>query len=33
VAEQLEIISRLHDDGKLSDSEFDAQKRKLLEGS
>lgn len=33
VAEQLEIISRLHDDGKLSDSEFEAQKRKLLEGS
>lgn len=33
VAEQLEIISRLHDDGKLSDTEFEAQKRKLLEGS
>ena len=33
VAEQLEIISRLHDDGKLSDSEFEAQKRKLLEGA
>jgi uncharacterized membrane protein YdbT with pleckstrin-like domain len=33
VAEQLDIISRLHDGGKLSDSEFEAQKRKLLEGS
>lgn len=33
VAQQLEIISRLHDDGKLSDTEFEAQKRKLLGGS
>lgn len=33
VADQLEIISRLHDDGKLSDTEFEAQKRKLLEGA
>lgn len=32
VAQQLEIISRLHDDGKLSDTEFEAQKRKLLGG-
>ena len=32
-AHQLEIISRLHDEGKLSDAEFEAQKRKLLEGS
>jgi uncharacterized membrane protein YdbT with pleckstrin-like domain len=33
VAEQLEIISRLHDDGKLSDTEFEAQKKKLIGGS
>ncbi len=33
VAEQLDILSRLHDEGKLSDTEFDAQKQKLLEGS
>lgn len=33
VAEQLDILSRLHDQGKLSDTEFDAQKQKLLEGS
>jgi uncharacterized membrane protein YdbT with pleckstrin-like domain len=33
VAEQLQIISRLHDEGKLSDSEFEAQKRRLLEES
>jgi uncharacterized membrane protein YdbT with pleckstrin-like domain len=33
VAEQLDTISRLHDEGKLSDAEFEAQKRKLLEGS
>lgn len=29
-AEQLDIISRLHDEGKLSDEEFAAQKRGLL---
>jgi uncharacterized membrane protein YdbT with pleckstrin-like domain len=33
VAEQLDTISRLHDEGKLSDAEFEAQKKKLLEGS
>ena len=33
VVEQLDILSRLHDQGKLSDTEFDAQKQKLLEGS
>jgi uncharacterized membrane protein YdbT with pleckstrin-like domain len=33
VAEQLDTISRLHDEGKLSDEEFEAQKKKLLEGS
>lgn len=33
VAEQLDTISRLHDQGKLSDAEFEAQKKKLLEGS
>jgi uncharacterized membrane protein YdbT with pleckstrin-like domain len=33
VAEQLETISRLHDEGKLSDAEFEAQKKKLLERS
>lgn len=32
VAEQLDTISRLHDAGKLSDDEFEAQKKKLLEG-
>lgn len=32
VAEQLEMISRLHDDGKLTDEEFSAQKAKLLGG-
>ena len=30
VAEQLEIISRLHDEGKLSDTEFESQKRRIL---
>lgn len=30
VAEQLDTLSRLHDQGKLSDFEFEAQKRKLL---
>jgi uncharacterized membrane protein YdbT with pleckstrin-like domain len=29
-AEQLQILSRLHDEGKLSDDEFNAQKAKLL---
>lgn len=29
-AEQLQILSRLHDEGKLSDEEFSAQKRTLL---
>ncbi len=29
-AEQLSLLSRLHDEGKLSDAEFDAQKRRLL---
>lgn len=29
-AEQLQILSKLHDEGKLSDEEFDAQKTKLL---
>jgi uncharacterized membrane protein YdbT with pleckstrin-like domain len=33
VAEQLDTISRLHDEGKLSDAEFEAQKKKLLDGS
>jgi membrane protein YdbS with pleckstrin-like domain len=32
VAEQLDTISRLHDEGKLSGAEFETQKRKLLEG-
>jgi membrane protein YdbS with pleckstrin-like domain len=31
-AEQLDILSRLHDQGKLSDSEFEAEKEKLLGG-
>jgi uncharacterized membrane protein YdbT with pleckstrin-like domain len=30
-AEQLSILSRLHDEGKLSDEEFEVQKRRLLE--
>ncbi|MGH9198114.1 MAG: SHOCT domain-containing protein, partial [Acidimicrobiia bacterium] len=29
-AEQLQILSRLHDEGKLSDEEFNVQKMKLL---
>lgn len=29
-AEQLQILSRLHDEGKLSDEEFSAQKQRLL---
>ena len=29
-AEQLQIMSRLHDEGKLSDEEFNTQKTKLL---
>ena len=29
-AEQLSILARLHDEGKLTDDEFEAQKRKLL---
>lgn len=32
VAEQLEILSRLHDQGKLTDVEFQAQKSKILGG-
>lgn len=32
-AQQLEILSRLHDQGKLSDAEFEAEKRALNEGS
>jgi membrane protein YdbS with pleckstrin-like domain len=32
-AHQLEILSRLHDEGKLSDAEFEAEKAKLLGGS
>lgn len=31
-AQQLEILSRLHDAGKLSDEEFEAEKRALNEG-
>lgn len=31
VAQQLETLSRLHDQGKLTDDEFETQKRKLLE--
>lgn len=31
IASQLDTLSRLHDDGKLSDEEFEAEKRKLLE--
>ena len=30
-ASQLETVSRLHDEGKLTNQEFDDQKRKLLE--
>ncbi|MFQ5968487.1 MAG: PH domain-containing protein [Acidimicrobiia bacterium] len=30
-AEQLEILSRLHDEGKLTDGEFEDQKRRLLD--
>jgi uncharacterized membrane protein YdbT with pleckstrin-like domain len=30
VAQQLDTISRLHDEGKLSDAEFESQKKKLL---
>lgn len=33
VAEQLDTISRLHDQGKLSDDEFESQKKKLLGGT
>jgi hypothetical protein len=29
-AEQLQILSKLHDEGKLSDDEFNAQKAKIL---
>lgn len=32
-ASQLETLSRLHDEGKLSDAEFQAEKQKLLGGS
>jgi membrane protein YdbS with pleckstrin-like domain len=32
-ASQLSTLSRLHDEGKLSDSEFEAEKRKLLGGA
>lgn len=32
-AEQLDTLSRLHDQGKLSDDEFETQKKKLIEGS
>lgn len=31
-ATQLDTISRLHDQGKLSDDEFESEKRRLLEG-
>jgi membrane protein YdbS with pleckstrin-like domain len=31
-AQQLEILSRLHDEGKLSDEEFEAEKRSLSAG-
>ncbi len=30
-AQQLEILSRLHDSGKISDEEFEAEKRKILD--
>jgi hypothetical protein len=29
-AEQLQILAKLHDEGKLSDEEFNAQKTRLL---
>lgn len=32
-ASQLERLSRLHDDGKLSDDEFDIEKRRILGGA
>ena len=32
-AGQLDTLSRLHDQGKLSDEEFESQKKKLIEGS
>jgi uncharacterized membrane protein YdbT with pleckstrin-like domain len=32
-AEQLQIISRLHDEGKLTDDEFSTQKARILESS
>ncbi|HSJ82465.1 MAG TPA: PH domain-containing protein [Acidimicrobiia bacterium] len=32
-ASQLAILSRLHDEGKLTDAEFEVEKRKLLGGS
>jgi hypothetical protein len=32
-ASQLATLSRLHDEGKLSDSEFEAEKQKLLGGA
>ena len=32
-ASQLDTLSRLHDEGKLSDAEFEAEKRRLLGGS
>ena len=31
-AEQLDTLSRLHDEGKLTDAEFEAEKKKLLGG-
>ena len=33
IAEQLETLSRLHDQGKLTDDEFETEKQKLLGGS
>jgi hypothetical protein len=32
-ASQLATLSRLHDEGKLTDEEFEAEKRKLLGGA
>ncbi len=32
VAEQLEILARLHDQGKLTEAEFQAQKSRILGG-
>ncbi len=32
-ASQLETLSRLHDEGKLTDEEFEAEKRKLIGGA